>query len=434
MGVPEVDAIDGLPPAVALQQQRGAPTTRSSVGSVTTLSNLLRMLYSRAGDYPRGQAHRSTPRRSRPTRRRAPARSATGWAGSTTPPSGRWCRTTRSPSASAPSPPGRRRGTARTCATSSSRSATTSTGPGASCRRRTATGSSSPTSSRRCRSTPATRRRRRGARSSARRSRATWARSPARGATCCRRSPPTQSALMKKRVARYLVSTDCPVCDGKRLRPRGAVGHVRRARHRRAVARCRSSGWRRSSARTPTARRRARQALAQEHPEKALVAAPHRQDLVRAARRAARPRPRLPLARAQHAHALARRAAAAAAGTQVRSQPVRRGLRARRAVGRAAPGATPRRCCARSTGSRRRATRSSWSSTSSTSSATPTGSWTSGPAAGEHGGAVLYSGPPAGLARGRGSRAPAQLPVRRAATPPARTPREPQGLAAARRA
>jgi excinuclease ABC subunit A len=55
MGVPEVDAIDGLPPAVALQQQRGSPTTRSSVGSVTTLSNLLRMLYSRAGDYPRNQ-------------------------------------------------------------------------------------------------------------------------------------------------------------------------------------------------------------------------------------------------------------------------------------------------------------------------------------------------------------------------------------------
>jgi excinuclease ABC subunit A len=55
MAVPEVDEIDGLPPAVALQQQRGGSTTRSSVGSVTTLSNLLRMLYSRAGDYPRNQ-------------------------------------------------------------------------------------------------------------------------------------------------------------------------------------------------------------------------------------------------------------------------------------------------------------------------------------------------------------------------------------------
>jgi len=55
MAVPEVDSIDGLPPAVALQQQRGAPTTRSSVGSVTTVANLLRMLYSRAGDYPKDQ-------------------------------------------------------------------------------------------------------------------------------------------------------------------------------------------------------------------------------------------------------------------------------------------------------------------------------------------------------------------------------------------
>lgn len=55
LAVPSVDSIDGLPPAVALQQQRGAPTPRSSVGSVTTLSNLLRMLYSRAGDYPAGQ-------------------------------------------------------------------------------------------------------------------------------------------------------------------------------------------------------------------------------------------------------------------------------------------------------------------------------------------------------------------------------------------
>jgi excinuclease ABC subunit A len=55
MEVPEVDSIAGLPPAVALQQHRGSPTTRSSVGSVTTLSNLFRMLYSRAGDYPPGQ-------------------------------------------------------------------------------------------------------------------------------------------------------------------------------------------------------------------------------------------------------------------------------------------------------------------------------------------------------------------------------------------
>ncbi len=57
VGVPDVDAIDGLPPAVALQQHRGTPTTRSSVGSVTTISNSLRLLYSRTGTYPARQPH-----------------------------------------------------------------------------------------------------------------------------------------------------------------------------------------------------------------------------------------------------------------------------------------------------------------------------------------------------------------------------------------
>ena len=52
---PHVESITGLPPAVALQQRRGAPSTRSTVGTVTTLSNSLRMLMSRAGAYPAGQ-------------------------------------------------------------------------------------------------------------------------------------------------------------------------------------------------------------------------------------------------------------------------------------------------------------------------------------------------------------------------------------------
>jgi len=55
MAVPDLDQIDGLPSALVLQQQRGSPSTRSLVGSVTTLSNLLRKLYSRAGDYPPGR-------------------------------------------------------------------------------------------------------------------------------------------------------------------------------------------------------------------------------------------------------------------------------------------------------------------------------------------------------------------------------------------
>lgn len=53
-GNPHVDSITGLPPAVALQQRRGTPSARSSVGTVTTLSNSLRMLFSRAGEYPEG--------------------------------------------------------------------------------------------------------------------------------------------------------------------------------------------------------------------------------------------------------------------------------------------------------------------------------------------------------------------------------------------
>ncbi|MEV0369115.1 excinuclease ABC subunit UvrA [Streptomyces sp. NPDC050636] len=52
VGAPKVEDITGLPPAVALEQRRSAPTSRSSVGTVTTLSNTLRMLFSRAGDYP----------------------------------------------------------------------------------------------------------------------------------------------------------------------------------------------------------------------------------------------------------------------------------------------------------------------------------------------------------------------------------------------
>ncbi len=51
---PKVEQITGLPPAVALQQRRGTPSSRSSVGTVTTLSNSVRMLFSRAGSYPEG--------------------------------------------------------------------------------------------------------------------------------------------------------------------------------------------------------------------------------------------------------------------------------------------------------------------------------------------------------------------------------------------
>ncbi|MFF9241188.1 ATP-binding cassette domain-containing protein [Streptomyces sp. NPDC014776] len=54
VGAPKVAEITGLPPAVSLEQRRSAPTSRSSVGTVTNLSNSLRMLFSRAGTYPPG--------------------------------------------------------------------------------------------------------------------------------------------------------------------------------------------------------------------------------------------------------------------------------------------------------------------------------------------------------------------------------------------
>ncbi|MET8238906.1 MULTISPECIES: excinuclease ABC subunit UvrA [unclassified Streptomyces] len=54
VGAPQVGEITGLPPAVSLEQRRSAPGARSSVGTVTTLSNSLRMLFSRAGEYPAG--------------------------------------------------------------------------------------------------------------------------------------------------------------------------------------------------------------------------------------------------------------------------------------------------------------------------------------------------------------------------------------------
>lgn len=56
VGAPKVGEISGLPPAVSLEQRRSTPTSRSSVGTVTTLSNSLRMLFSRAGSYPAGAA------------------------------------------------------------------------------------------------------------------------------------------------------------------------------------------------------------------------------------------------------------------------------------------------------------------------------------------------------------------------------------------
>jgi excinuclease ABC subunit A len=54
---PRVRLIDGLPPTVSLEQRPASASSRSSVASVTTTGNTLRMLYSRCGHYPAGTPH-----------------------------------------------------------------------------------------------------------------------------------------------------------------------------------------------------------------------------------------------------------------------------------------------------------------------------------------------------------------------------------------
>lgn len=48
---PQVGSIEGLSPTVALQQQTTAPGARSTVGTISSTSNIVRLLYSRCGDY-----------------------------------------------------------------------------------------------------------------------------------------------------------------------------------------------------------------------------------------------------------------------------------------------------------------------------------------------------------------------------------------------
>ncbi len=51
---PQVGSIEGLPPTVALQQSTTGGTARSTVGTVSSMSNTVRLLFSRAADAPHG--------------------------------------------------------------------------------------------------------------------------------------------------------------------------------------------------------------------------------------------------------------------------------------------------------------------------------------------------------------------------------------------
>ncbi|NWN88363.1 MAG: excinuclease ABC subunit UvrA [Micrococcaceae bacterium] len=49
---PQVEIVTGMPPTVALEQRTSAGGARSDVGTITALSNSIRLLFSRAGDHP----------------------------------------------------------------------------------------------------------------------------------------------------------------------------------------------------------------------------------------------------------------------------------------------------------------------------------------------------------------------------------------------
>ena len=49
MGKPDVDAIEGLSPAIAIEQKSTSHNPRSTVGTVTEIHDYLRLLYARVG-------------------------------------------------------------------------------------------------------------------------------------------------------------------------------------------------------------------------------------------------------------------------------------------------------------------------------------------------------------------------------------------------
>ena len=50
MNKPDVDMIEGLSPAISIEQKSTSHNPRSTVGTVTEIHDYLRLLYARAGD------------------------------------------------------------------------------------------------------------------------------------------------------------------------------------------------------------------------------------------------------------------------------------------------------------------------------------------------------------------------------------------------
>jgi excinuclease ABC subunit A len=58
---PDVDRIDHLPPALALRQRPPIPGPRSTVGTMSEVLNVLRLIMSRLGSHPCPNGHRVGP-------------------------------------------------------------------------------------------------------------------------------------------------------------------------------------------------------------------------------------------------------------------------------------------------------------------------------------------------------------------------------------
>jgi len=72
MDKPQVDRIEGIPPAIAIDQTNPVRTSRSTVGTMTELNDHLKLLYARAAACTARLRAAGTPRHPRQHRRRTP--------------------------------------------------------------------------------------------------------------------------------------------------------------------------------------------------------------------------------------------------------------------------------------------------------------------------------------------------------------------------
>ena len=85
MDRPQVDRVDGVPPAIAIDQTNPVRSSRSTVGTMTELNDHLKLLYARAAElFDRKTAHAGAPRHAGDDLRRAAGahragRSARSW-------------------------------------------------------------------------------------------------------------------------------------------------------------------------------------------------------------------------------------------------------------------------------------------------------------------------------------------------------------------